>query len=1315
MVLFSEPGEGSESVFRGESMKFESGVFRCLAVCGTLAVLFAGYYFFMPFVSIPMRAVKNNWDPVEDPFSLKQTLRDDFKENVEEWENSWEVEFQNSSSILQNVMMREDGALKCDKLLTMFRPRNALEADSRPFCLKVEGGAILQFKRNAENQIQQVLGNLNGLIQLKGAVPMRVPVLKKETDSKDPADPLQAAVSQPSAESIQAAVPQPSAKPRQAAVPQPSADPQNKKAECLKDPVLLDLKTRDLQLGMTRCTTQHKVFLTLGETLLQMSGTGLVISLKPQEMLGISAFDRIELQHLDRITLELTEAVLQNLVDFGKSDTFRNKLREILKNEKKISIVLTCQGPVSYELDTGILRFQKNVRVSCPVKLPSVKDSKQEEQIQQNEIVCDELEFRLSDTLVKQLRGEKDELETFSDAPASSLAETKPEADPSEPKSPALETAAPSLANMAALAGMSAAVPGNVPGNVPENVPENVPGTLPSNVSGTLPEMKEPDGTESTEDSEDLLKSLHAKQIQKLVFETLDWALLGTVQKIDFHFETEKIELSNDSQFKLVNSRMDFSTSQLSYTFPSTEIGPLGHLSVVKPGYLTYKMDAEENSGKNSGAETESGSYSGTPSGTVSGTVSGTTSGTLAGSASGQENGLDPSLMLHWGQKLETTFDASRQITLVELSDNVLLHSPAWNGYSHQSVAGNSKNAALRTDRIVLEIRKKSEVEKHREASLKEQLRDLPDRKSDAESVKMGVDDVVQTGDYMPVRLEAAGSILLNIWHLDPQKEQSKDKRSLTPDFRMTGMLDSLNMDFQIPNRLPDHLFFPSEDPASASEDRRQNNGGNGNAGNHRNAGNDSAEVKNSSEKVPRTFVLYGGSASGTLHLLPENEGFVNYLKLNGKENQDVILRETDSKSAAEKRLAIQAHEVICWYLHPQTLFSMLRHDQNKPESVVLMEVGGSKVSTSEIHLDLAKNQLSAPGKGFMIIPGSFGENEDQPVQIMWEKSLAYRENGVLADGNVNVLSPDFTMKTDRVWGQLRKPIPLLQLANFKKMEKKEYLDLFEYISAEELSGLSGSEGNVFLQYQKKKVENGKEFRNAFKLRTSNLYFVPNEKQLTADSGIIWGLFPNQQEDENAANGGNVYAADVRNQNEGEKKASSKKYHQILVRYHGELKGNIFDGMFEVSRKIESVRVETDAVEMVLNRIPEFKDLPENGILFECDLLIVNQDPAKLMEKDFAWAKKENLQLELQAVDNVCVRGISKDGRIFTIHGSKLTYSQNRDVGTITGSPKQPVQIIQQIYPGAPRDVLSADRVDIQWKTKNLSLHKVRVESTYGN
>jgi|GEM_PF-3796594 len=1159
-------------------MKFDFTAVRFLAVCFVLAGAFSAYYFFMPFVSIPLRVVQNDWEPVTDPFSLEDTLHSDLHEEAKEWENSWEVEFRNVHSIFQNVMMGEEGALTCEKFFALIPVHDPQGEPQTPIRLKVDGGAKLQFSRTEDDQIRQVLGNLSGKIRL-------------------------------SAELV-----------------------------CKGERIPLELLTRDIRMGMTSCTTNQELVLKLGGNgsmpVMRMKGMGMVLRFsQQQDRLAAAAIGSVELQQLEKITLELTEAGLKEL-PWKLPNDVQKSLTERLKTEKVLLIQLTCRGPVRFDVAAGTLTFQKNVVISCEPKM---------------QMVCEELTLKMRNKMMEPLR-----------FPGTG------------------ELPQPELTSLDA---ESAAAPA-----------EDASGMVNAGMEGG-------DGEER---KDELLESLHARQITRfqIGLPSMDWVLDGTILRLDYHFSTKKLELNSDTQFMLTNSKIDFSASNLSYVFPSVKEDEIGVLNVEKSGNLTYKMQ--------------------------------------------DQKGMVRPVKLSWGQKLETFFDASRKVTQIQIFENVVLHSPELNGFSSEEAAKNSENAVLCTDKVILELRAKTELEKQREISLQRQL-GMPGTLEESE-------------EYTPVSLKAAGNVYLNLLY-----EKS----------RLKGKLEQFTVDFQIPDRLPDHLWQSAAAAASVSAKDAEPGSG---AGRHgiagrpvngalpsaggifqnggssagtSNAGTSSAGTSSAGTssagtssagtlEQERLFAMKCSTGFAQLHLLPGKESvFVNCLELKGAPSQELILRDMDGSVPESKRFSIQAHRLVFWYLHPTTLSCEIRSDENAPERAILLNGDGIQLVTSELLFNLAANHVEVPVRGKMTIlldsqnkkNGTFGAQKvrgagPEQIQVQWGERLVYEMDGFQVEGNVQIETPNMKLNAARIRGVFEEALPVVSLLELPKMEKSELVRLFRSISVEDLGTENGNDGVLvqFWNYREGRL------RDQGWLRTSELYLFPGqERQLEAASGKIWIAHwdpndeKNEQEEWGASRNENGVLADLRQNDRG------LEYYQILAQYDGELAGNLFFGEFTLSRNIKACGLAVDTIAPVIAEIPLFSALPPNAVLFDCNRIEICQTPSqtqstssqtltpspsqhasRLSSEFFPWV--ENTQVELNAIGNVRVRGYKKDGGGFSIDGALMRYSQNRGVCTITGDGNIPVLLTQQVYPGGPRDMLNADSVEIHQKTMELKLQNIRVD-----
>lgn len=144
------------------------------------------------------------------------------------------------------------------------------------------------------------------------------------------------------------------------------------------------LTTSDLICDMNTLQTQKPVNFSFGTITGEGSHLTVFLEINEEKKSPFSGIQSIRLNQLKHITLGLTPFQLKQIAP-KISDNTRKQLDQMFGPKGLIPIILTCDGPVTYDVSSGSISFSRNVTIKC-----------QYENMPHDSISCEYLTLQLS-------------------------------------------------------------------------------------------------------------------------------------------------------------------------------------------------------------------------------------------------------------------------------------------------------------------------------------------------------------------------------------------------------------------------------------------------------------------------------------------------------------------------------------------------------------------------------------------------------------------------------------------------------------------------------------------------------------------------------------------------------------------------------------------------------------------------------------------------------------------------------------------------------------------------------------------------------
>lgn len=290
-------------------------------------------------------------------------------------------------------------------------------------------------------------------------------------------------------------------------------------------------ETSDLFCDMQSLQTSRPVRFMLGPFSAEGSQFKLFFDKSSDDEL-FSGIRYIQLGHLEHITLKINPILLQQM-NFKMTPEVQERVRHMFGNQMEIPITLKCDGPLVYDVESGVLKFSQNVVLSC--NYPGAPPDR---------MVCGELEIRLDSVFQEYLT--KGDSKQIGDSTLPEL----PEETGTENAQAAVGTPASS--------GALAETPGKA-----------------------SPEME---GFP--------VESIHAKQNVSLSVPTLQCT--AETENLSFFMRNLQLQLSGNEQSTIQVQQNEFHAFELSYTFPPGNMQALGTIqSDQKGGWLKTSFEGQ--------------------------------------------------------------------------------------------------------------------------------------------------------------------------------------------------------------------------------------------------------------------------------------------------------------------------------------------------------------------------------------------------------------------------------------------------------------------------------------------------------------------------------------------------------------------------------------------------------------------------------------------------------------------------------------------------------------------------------------------------
>ena len=288
-------------------------------------------------------------------------------------------------------------------------------------------------------------------------------------------------------------------------------------------------ETSDLFCDMQSIQTSRPVRFMLGPFSAEGSHFKLFFEKSLNEQL-FSGISYIQLGHLKHITLRINPILLQQM-NFKMTPEIQERVCRMFGNQMEIPITLTCDGPLVYDVESGILKFTQNVVLSCNYS-----------NAPPDRMVCGEMEIRLDSAFQDFLtRGD------------------------SKPIAGAVPTGSPSETGE-------------------ENVPSAAENSDPSS------ELAEAPAPVSPELENFPVESIQAKQNVTLSVPTLQCTV--ETENLSFFTRNLQLQLSGNEQSTIRMQQNEFHAFELSYTFPPGNMQALGTIqSDQKGGWLKTSFE----------------------------------------------------------------------------------------------------------------------------------------------------------------------------------------------------------------------------------------------------------------------------------------------------------------------------------------------------------------------------------------------------------------------------------------------------------------------------------------------------------------------------------------------------------------------------------------------------------------------------------------------------------------------------------------------------------------------------------------------------
>ncbi len=166
------------------------------------------------------------------------------------------------------------------------------------------------------------------------------------------------------------------------------------------------LETSDVVCNMRSLQTSKTVTFKFGD----LTGEGKQLNLSFNETAGesnsFSGVRKVQLNHVNHITFKVTPFLLQQM-NHKFSDEMLKRLNQMLGEKMEFPVVLTCDGPMEYEVETGNVTFTQNVKISCNYSnLPP------------DTLMCDKLTIQLTSDVSESLFSKENLISTEETTPA---------------------------------------------------------------------------------------------------------------------------------------------------------------------------------------------------------------------------------------------------------------------------------------------------------------------------------------------------------------------------------------------------------------------------------------------------------------------------------------------------------------------------------------------------------------------------------------------------------------------------------------------------------------------------------------------------------------------------------------------------------------------------------------------------------------------------------------------------------------------------------------------------------------------------------
>ncbi|MBR0191557.1 MAG: hypothetical protein IJQ31_05775 [Thermoguttaceae bacterium] len=441
-----------------------------------------------------------------------------------------------------------------------------------------------------------------------------------------------------------------------------------------------------------------------------------------------------------------------------------------------------------------------------------------------------------------------------------------------------------------------------------------------------------------------------------------------------------------------------------------------------------------------------------------------------------------------------------------------------------------------------------------------------------------------------------------------------------------------------------------------------------------------------------RQFSLKAGDLKGKILLLPGKEGFfVREVSLEGVEQNPILLYEETPMLTSEQAVTLQARRVFLHDLHPQTL----QCEISGPDTYLAGL--GVRLESSQMALNCAANRIDINGAGKMTVfsrksaGASLNYSTMTETSVSWEKGLSFNGQKITAKDHVQIKMGATSLCADLVYADLMERIQLSSPPQISAASNGAALDLFQNISAEH---------NVLLTH--KNFTTAGDLSDIFMLSTHFLNFFPETMTVDVTGTGFLRL-------SHHGSVGNVLAQEDPLMRETDANSvQEKEWFQILMEYNQGITGKLSEGEFSIKGRVSALAHPVPNPEYMISgtRIDPRK-IPEKGFQFRCDEIFVNQIPM-VQNSSFQMEDPNEKKVEIQARGNVHM-----ENSTFSVEGSLLKYSQEKDTCSIEGEPNIPVYIVQQEFRGGRRNETKAGSVDINLKTMKFKAYNVTIDSTF--